>query len=141
VTGVLAAGALVMVAGTFAPWLQSGTATRNSYRTAGLLQQLLQIGGATGAALDALPLLAAICAGAGVLLAIGWHRVAAGVLAAVALAMSCLSVAALVAPTSGGVRVDTAGPAMVLIGAGLIILACATLVAILRADKAHGRRV
>ena len=34
---LLAAGVLVMLAGTFAPWLRSGQVTRNSYRTAGLV--------------------------------------------------------------------------------------------------------
>ncbi len=50
-----ALGAVVMTAGTFAPWLASGTSERNLYSSAGVVQRLAGLGRAIGFALDALP--------------------------------------------------------------------------------------
>jgi hypothetical protein len=132
---VLALGTAVMVSGTFAPWLRSGQVTRDSYRTAGLLQRLLDIGGAAGAALDALPLLGLVCAISAVTFAVGWRRTAAGVLSALAVAMGALAVAALSAPSSSQVQVVPSGPLIVLIGAILSILAAVALVFTQGVDK------
>jgi hypothetical protein len=124
-----------MLSGTFAPWLRSGEVTRDSYRTAGLLQRLLDIGGAAGAALDALPLIGLLCAASAVMFALGWRRTAASVLSALAVAMGALAVAALSAPGSSDVRVVALGPVIVLIGAGLTILAGIALVLPQAVDK------
>lgn len=134
-TAVLGLGAVIMLSGTFAPWLRSGQVSRDSYRTAGLLQRLLDIGGAAGAALDALPLLGLLCAACAVTFAAGWRRTTAGVLIALALAMGTLSVAALSAPSSTDVRVVVDGPLIVLIGAILTVLAAIALVLTPGVDK------
>ena len=124
-----------MIAGTFAPWLRSGATTRDSYRTAGLLQRLLGIDGFAGAALDALPLLAVLSAGLLALVILGRIGIALVIGSLLAMAMAALSIAALHAPDSHGVRVATAGPAITLVGCVLIIVAAAGSVARFHADK------
>jgi hypothetical protein len=132
---VLGIGAVVMVAGTFAPWLESGRVSRNSYRTAGLLQRLLDVSGVAGTALNALPLLALFCAAGSVIFMLGRRRTAALVLSILALAVGALSIAALVAPAAGEIRARGEGPAITLIGCGLTILAGIALVVRMGADK------
>lgn len=128
-------GVVVMVVGTFAPWLRSGQVTRNSYRTAGLLQRLLGIGGAAGAALDALPLLAFFCAANVVILTMGLRRTALAVVSLLAVGMGALALAALAAPTVGGVRVVRSGPIITLVGATTTIVAALGLAILWRTDR------
>jgi hypothetical protein len=127
-TVLLAVGVVVMVAGTFAPWLRSGQVTRNSYRTAGLAQRLLDLHGVAGAALDAMPLLALLCAVGGLLFMFGYRRTALILLTALALLLAALSVAVLVAPASSEVAVTDSGPVITLGGALLAVFAAITSV-------------
>lgn len=55
-------GLIVMLTGTFLPWLRSGTARRNSYAASGLLRRLLDVPGWRSVLLHAWPFLALICA-------------------------------------------------------------------------------
>jgi hypothetical protein len=48
-------GLIVLVLGTFLPWLGSRRASRNSYETGGALQRLLGLRAAADAALSAWP--------------------------------------------------------------------------------------
>ena len=133
-TALLVIGSVVMVAGTFAPWLQSGQVTRNSYRTAGLLQSLLQIDGVAGAALNAMPLLALVCAVALIGFVAGLARLAAGALFVLALAMSTVAIGALSAPAQAGVEAQAQGPVITLAGSVVTIVAAVLSVTTLRAD-------
>ena len=120
-----ALGAVVMVGGTFAPWLKSGEVERNCYRTAGLLQRLLGIDGTAGTALDALPLLAVLCAALGAAFLVGARVVALLGLSMLGLACAALAVAALGAPGGAGVRVAPIGPIITLLGSIIIVSATA----------------
>ncbi len=131
----LGAGTVLMIAGTFAPWLRSGEVSRNSYRTAGLLQRLLDVNGAAGTALDAMPLFALFCALGWVAFILGWRRSSAAVLAVLAVAMGALAGAAISAPTSGEVQVALTGPILTLVGSVTTILAAIGSVLAIRADK------
>jgi hypothetical protein len=126
-----------MVGGTFAPWLKSGEVTRNSYRTAGLMQRLLDLHGVPASALNALPLLAFACAATAVLFAAGWRRSGLMLLSVLALAMGALAGAALAAPGSSMVRVVSAGPTITLIGAIVTIIAAAGSALLWRVDGNH----
>jgi hypothetical protein len=134
---LLAVGGVVMIAGTFAPWLQSGRVTRDSYRTAGLFQRLLEVDGAAGTALDAMPLFAVSCALCAVIFAVGWRRAAAVLLGLLAVTMALLSGAALLAPGSRDVRVVLWGPVVTLSGAALAVTSAVASVVIIRADKRY----
>lgn len=134
----LAMAVAVMVAGTFAPWLRSGQVTRNSYRTAGLFRRLLDLHGAAGAALDAMPALALLCAVGGALFVLGRRRSAMTLLTLLALALAALSVAVLLAPDGRGVVVVSWGPAITLGGAVaaiVAVVAMTTSVFTSRADR------
>jgi hypothetical protein len=133
---LLAVGVVVMVAGTFAPWLRSGQVTRNSYRTAGLAQRLLDLRGVAAAALDAMPLLALLCAVGGLLFGFGYRRTALALLTVLALLLAALSVAVLAAPASSEIAVTVSGPAITLGGALLALIAAITSVLVHRADSA-----
>ena len=137
---VLAIAVIVMVAGTFAPWLRSGQVTRNSYRTAGLLRRLLDLHGVAGAALDAIPLVALLCAVGGALFVLGCRRTAMALLTVLAIALAALSVAVLVAPSGRDISVAVWGPATTLGGASAVILVVlATSVSVHRADRTRGQ--
>jgi hypothetical protein len=137
---VLAVGAAVMVAGTFAPWLRSGRVTRNSYRTAGLLERLLDVHGLAGAALDAMPLLALLCAICAVVFIAGYRRVAVTAISLLAVVMGVLAIAVLNAPSADGIRAVHTGPIVTLAGSLAALLAAAVSVLARDADRARGSR-
>ncbi len=137
----VAAGAVLLLAGTFAPWLQSGQSRRNSYQAAGLLQRLTGLhGGPAGVALDAWPLLAFSCGLLALLFALGARRVAAVVSLVVALGTGAVAVLVLRAPAAGGIQVVLTGPILTLCGAGVAALASAALLASLRRGDSVARR-
>ncbi len=136
----VAAGAVLLLAGTFAPWLQSGRSRRNSYQAAGVLQRLTGLHGPAGVALDAWPLLAFGCGLLALLFALGARRVAAVVSLAVAVGTGAVAVLVLRAPAAGGIQVVRTGPIMTLCGAGVAALATAALLASLRRGDSVARR-
>jgi hypothetical protein len=71
-------GLLVLVAGTFLPWLASGEVLRNSYQSMALAARLTPLGdGATGVVLAAWPAVGGISAACLVLYLVGLRRTAA----------------------------------------------------------------
>jgi hypothetical protein len=131
-------GAVVMIAGTFAPWLRSGRIDRNSYQAAGLLERVLDIDGWAAHALDALPLLPVSCAAAIALSLFGWRWLAVIVVGVVALGLAALSAALLLAPGSREISVAGFGPAVTLGGAVLTLAAAVSSVVFHRADRSYG---
>jgi hypothetical protein len=122
-------GLLLIVVGTFLPWLHSGRATRNSYATDGAVRRLLDVNGGLDAALRAWPFVSLLCAIAVALLLLG-QRVLGVVLALLA-ALIAGTVAGWVLASSarGLVRPAAAGPAVTIAGAAitfLAVLACAS---------------
>lgn len=123
------AGLIVLVVGTFLPWLTSGQARRNSYQAGGALRRLLGLRGAADAAVSAWPLLALVCAAAVAIFALGLRRSAAMLALVAALAAGSVAVAALRVDGNRFIRPLILGPIVTLVGATTVILA-ATLVLI-----------
>lgn len=116
-------GLLLVVVGTFLPWLYSGSVTRNSYATGGALRRLLAPSGMFGALLDAWSFLPVGCAAAIALIVVR-HALAGCVVALVmSLAAGAAAFTALTHDTDFLVRPATAGPAVTAAGAVLVWLA------------------
>lgn len=127
----VALGAVVMTAGTFAPWLASGTSTRNLYRSAGLVQRLAGLGRPVGLVLDALPFTGLYCIVAGVAYVLGRRHIAAGAIALLAFGFAGIALAALTNRRAGQIQLLVAGPSVTLIGA-LVCLATLLILGIRR---------
>lgn len=115
-------GLVIIVIGTFLPWLGSGTAERNSYAAGGAVRRLLTLSRPLHDALGTWPLLGLIAACAIAALVLGYAAVGIGLATFVAVvAGSC---AAAVLPVHGNryAHVLHAGPVTTLIGAMLVAL-------------------
>jgi hypothetical protein len=123
VPGVGAAGLLVIVAGTFLPWLCSGQARRNCYQASGSLRRLGFVHGVEAAGLAALPWLGLACGAAAAAWLLGTRRIGATLAAAVAVCAGTASIGTLRAQGSGLVRPAVLGPAVTVTGAALVLLA------------------
>ncbi|HEY3262948.1 MAG TPA: hypothetical protein VGJ95_22210 [Pseudonocardiaceae bacterium] len=122
-------GALVLVAGTFLPWLASGAALRNSYQAMAVARRLTPLGdGATGAALLAWPALGGITASLLVLYVLGLRRTAAvgiSLLATLAATVAAAMVV-LLPPGDFTVRAVLLGPVVTATGAALAVAGAVT---------------
>ena len=123
--GLAILGLVITVAGTFLPWLYSGSVQRNSYEAADLLRRLLGldsgVGGALLVAWPAVGPLAALCVAGYVL---GLPRVAAVANLGLSAITGAVGVFASVHADSGGslVGLSWTGPVTVLVGAVLALL-------------------
>jgi hypothetical protein len=122
-----AVGLLVLIGGTFLPWLHSGRATHNSYETDGTIQRLLNVHGAARSALSAWPLLGAGCAVAIALFAVGAPRWAAAVALLLALCAGTVAIATLSVHGTSFAAPAVLGPAVTLFGALLVLVAAIVL--------------
>jgi hypothetical protein len=127
--GLGSAGLAAIVAGTFLPWLDSGSTTRNSYQAGGVARRLLDVSGWLGAGLQAWPYVGLLCAAVVALFALGLPRSAAalGLLTAgcaAAVAAGALSVQGngLVGPAIRGPIVTIAGATAVIMASSLLLL-------------------
>lgn len=123
------AGAAVLIAGTFLPWVASGAVTRNLYTVAGTAQRL-GLFGSGGAVTRWLPLLGPLCILPLVLAVVRLRRTAAVVGIAVAIVAGGAAVAALVLASGRsvvGVSLDATGPGTVVAGAALLLAGSVTL--------------
>lgn len=118
-----AVGLLVLVIGTFLPWLRSGTAERNSYRAGSALRRLLGWHGWSAAALDAWPYIGLWCAAAVASYLLGRHAWALGAAVVAAAAGLAVAIASLEAKDSSYVRAEAAGPRVTILGACLVLVA------------------
>ncbi len=116
---VMCAGLVVLVVGTFLPWLSSGSVERNSFAADASVRTLLDVHGAAGTALRSWPGVIVLAAAAVALVALDLPRPAMAVAAAVALVAGGLSIAVLVRSTHGLVHLDRLGPAVTVLGCGL----------------------
>jgi hypothetical protein len=112
-----------LVVGSFLPWLRSGTARRNSYATAGVLQRVLDLRGAAKVALNLWPFLAICCAVAVALVALGARRGGAVLGLLCAAAAGLVSARALAVEQRLNVAVAHTGPVVTLLFS-LAALAC-----------------
>jgi hypothetical protein len=129
--GGVGAGLVLLVIGTFLPWLESGQVSRNSYAAGGALRSLLQPDGLAGFVLDVWPFVSAAAAVALALLVLGRILLGAAVAVLAALAAGAVAVATLAAPGHGLIRAATLGPVVTLLGSAVAIMATAVTVIVL----------
>jgi hypothetical protein len=119
------AGLALALAGSFLPWVVSGSVTRSIYAIAGVVDRLGIAGeGPVAALLTSLPLIAALCFVPVIAAAFRWWRLAGAFAMLIGLVMSALSLGVL-ALTLGKagltVRVDPLGPSVMAAG-GILLL-------------------
>lgn len=119
------AGLALALAGSFLPWVLSGTVTRSIYAIAGIVDRLGVAGdGPLATLLSYLPLIAALCFAPVIAAALRWWRVAGALAMLIGLIMSVLSLGIL-ALTLGKVgltvRLDPLGPSVMAAG-GILLL-------------------
>jgi len=125
-------GVLVLVTGTFLPWLASGSALRNSYQAMAVARRLTALGdGVVGTALTAWPAFGGITAAALVLYVVGLRRVAAIAISLLAVVAGTVATALVVLLPMGDftVRAVALGPVVTVTGAVLAIVGAVTTLA------------
>ena len=134
-------GVVLVLVGTFLPWLRSGSALRDSYQTIGLIRfyHLLD-GSPLGSLLTVwvgLTPAITVCVAA---YALGLRRSAACAAAVVAVLTGTVAVVATVQAGSGGALLGVAGtgPAVTLTGSALVLLGAAGVLSGKRTGKRAG---
>jgi len=129
-------GALVLVTGTFLPWLASGAALRNSYQAMAVARRLTPLGdGAAGAMLTAVltawPAFGGITAALLVLYVVGLRRTAAVGISLLSVVAGTVATALviLLPPGDFTVRAVLLGPAVTASGAALAVAGAVTTLA------------
>lgn len=134
-----AAGIVVLLGATFAPWVVSGATSRNAYGAAGAGERLLRLDAPVAAAVRALPFVGLAFALAMLLWLAGRADVAAGLMLVLDVAAITAAVAALSAPRTGPVHAVAIGPIVMICGA-LITMAAILPPTILRVLRAWSAR-
>jgi hypothetical protein len=122
--GVAAAGLVVLVLGTFLPWLRSGSVLRDSYQSAGALRDLVGgLNAPAGALLGAWTVIVPCCAVCVAGYAVGLRRTAAvlGVLVSLVVGTAAGVVRVQVGATDAVVGPVTTGPLVTLVGATITL--------------------
>jgi hypothetical protein len=121
------AGLTLVIAGSFLPWVVSGTVRRSSYQIVGVLDRLgVADGGLIGALIAGWPFIGVLCMTPVVAAALRWWRTAGVLSVLLALAAGALSIGILAVGGSAGgalVAVDPLGPAVMAAGAVLTLSA------------------
>ena len=118
-----AVGLVVVVVGTFLPWLRSGRTTRNSYQTGGAVRRLIGTSGLVDDLLALWPVVGLACAGAVALFLLGLRTLATVLAGLSAMGAGAAAVGALAATANSYAQVALIGPVVTLIGATLVALA------------------
>ena len=125
-------GLVLLVAGTFLPWLRSGSVVRNSYQTVGIARRLTALGegvlGAATAVWPAVGIAATLCAAVYVMGARRTSAVGALLLAVVVGTVATLAMV-LLPGSESTIRVIAIGPVVTLCGAVLAVVGALTLLA------------
>ena len=135
---VLLAGLAAIVAGTFLPWLRSGTVERNSYRAGDVLRRIEQLPSALHFLMDVWPFLSLVCAAAAALALLGIDRAALTLAGLCAVVAGTTSAVVLLRGSQGLVRAVSTGPLVTLVGSVLIF--ATVLVSMARIQLGLGRR-
>ena len=119
-------GLALLIAGSFLPWVQSGSVLRNSYEISAIADRFAVLGaGAAGTVLALWPLFGPVCFVPVITALLRWWR-ATGILAVViGLGVAILAAAILLAGrgrTVAGISLISTGPGIMLAGALLLIL-------------------
>jgi uncharacterized membrane protein len=118
-----AIGLLVVVIGTFLPWLRSGRATRNSYQTGGAVRRLIGTSGLIDDLLALWPVVGLSCAAAVALFLVGLRTVGTVLAGLSGMGAGAAAVGALATTATSYAQVALVGPIVTLIGATLVALA------------------
>jgi hypothetical protein len=118
--GAAAVGLILVLIGTFLPWLRSGSVYRDSYQSLGVLRELGFISGLVNAWVAMIPAVGITIA----VYAIGLRRSAAVVATVLSIIMGTIAGAAAVqgGGESGLVGIASSGPTVTLFGAVLALL-------------------
>jgi hypothetical protein len=125
-------GVLVLMIGTFLPWLASGAALRNSYQAMAVAGRLTPLGeGATGVALTAWPAVGGLTAALLMLYVVGLRRTAAVGISLLSVLAGAIATAMVVALPPGDftVRAVWLGPAVTAVGAAVAVAGAVTTLA------------
>jgi hypothetical protein len=125
------AGLAAVVAGTFLPWLRSGTVDRSSYSADDVLRRIEALPTALGFLLDVWPFLSLACAAAAALAVLRVDRAALTVGAICAVTAGTTSAVVLVRGPTGLVRPVSTGPLVTLAGATVVFVT--VLISLVRA--------
>lgn len=117
------AGLLVIVVGTFLPWLRSGRTSRNSYQTGGAVRRLIGTTGIVDDLLGLWPLVGLACAVAIALFLLGARTVGTILAGLSAMGAGTASIGALATTATSYAKVSIIGPVVTLVGATLVALA------------------
>lgn len=122
---ITGSGLVLVIVGSFLPWVISGTVKRSSYQIVGVIDRLgITGGGPLAALLNSWPLLGALCLAPVVAAALQWWRLAGAVAALIGLIATTLSLGLLATAlgrTGLTVRIDPLGPSVMAAG-GLLLL-------------------
>lgn len=123
-------GLLVVVTGTFLPWLRSGSVLRDSYQSVGALRDLIG-GGVPDAVLNAWLFVIPVCVLTVALYALRLRRTSAVICCVVSIAMAAAAIL-IVAQGSGPdglIGVSASGPTVTLIGAVVALIGAVMVLA------------
>lgn len=133
-------GLATSVAGTFLPWLTSGTVDRSSYASFGVLRRLVGFHGVAAWLVRFWPALALAYAVVVVVAIAGFVRSAAALGFVLASWAAAVSSAALTSAPMAGVRVYALGPVVTATGSAMVMLAVIlTLVSPAHRRIRHGK--
>ena len=118
-----AIGLVVIVVGSFLPWLRSGRTARNSYETGGAVRRLIGTEGLVDDLLRLWPVIGVACAAAVALFVLGLRTLSTVLAGLSAMAAGAAAIAALAATANSLATVALTGPVVTLIGATLVALA------------------
>ena len=120
------AGLVLVIGGSFLPWVVSGTVRRSSYAIVGVLGRLgIGDDGPIGVLVGAWPLVGVLCMTPVVAAAVRWWRTSGVLAVLLALAAGLLSFGVILLTSgrsAGGIGVDPVGPAVM--AAGAVLLFC-----------------
>jgi hypothetical protein len=124
-----AVGSLVLVAGTFLPWLRSGAVLRDSYESVGALRTLLS--GTPALLVNAWLLVIPLCLLCVALYAVRLRRVSAGIGVLVSLVVGTVATVVAVQGNNPAALVGAVvtGPAVTVVGATVALLGAIAILA------------
>jgi hypothetical protein len=117
---LLSTGLVVLVVGTFLPWLRSGRSTRDSYQADGVVGRLRDPSGVLGSVLHVWPFLGLVGGVALALVVLGRPRSGAALALVAATGAAAVAIWALNTHGSAVAEVAEIGPAVTLIGAIIV---------------------
>lgn len=139
VPAVGAVGLVLIVIGTFLPWLRSGRVLRNSYETDGAIRRLLAPDGLARGALSVWPAVSLACAAVVALYLFGARSSALALAVLTSLVAAAVGTGALTAPRVGSLSVEASGPACTVAGTALVLLAATLRFVIFVRDDRRNR--